>query len=60
MLLEGYAGSKAAFFYDPDVRRILMAHHLQVRVTELGSREIAGQDLDRLDSPSHRAAPPGF
>jgi hypothetical protein len=49
VLLDGETGSKSVFFQDPDVQRFLMKHHIQVRVRESGSQEIAGHSLDSYD-----------
>lgn len=48
--LTGKVGSeKVAFFQDDEVRRILMANHIQVDVVGSGSRDIATHDVDSFD-----------
>ena len=42
--LEGKAGSKAHFFNDEQVRKILLRHHLQVHVSRMGSRAAIDTD----------------
>lgn len=48
-LLEGKLASKAEFFEDAQVRRILMANGIQVHLTKAGSRDIASNDIDSYD-----------
>ncbi|RSD11772.1 hypothetical protein [Amycolatopsis eburnea] len=47
--LSGKMGSKADFFADPQVRELLMRHHIRVHVTRTGSRDVATHDLDQYD-----------
>ena len=49
LTLEGKMGSKADFFDDAEVQRILMAHHISVHVTRTGSRDVAVHDIDQYD-----------
>ncbi|MBB5958384.1 hypothetical protein FHS29_004992 [Saccharothrix tamanrassetensis] len=49
-VVRGMLASKRDFFQDPEVRRILMAHRIQVHVTPVGSRDIVHRDdLDTFD-----------
>lgn len=57
--LEGGMGSKADFFADPEVGRILMKHHISLVVTPSGSREVAVSDLDRYDFAVTSGQPAG-
>ncbi|MEV6979566.1 hypothetical protein [Kitasatospora sp. NPDC093806] len=56
--LEGGMGSKAEFFEDPEVQRILLSHHIRVHPTVMGSQELAHVDFSRYDFlfPSGRPA----
>jgi hypothetical protein len=49
LTLEGKMGSKADFFDDQEVQRILMANHIKVHVTRTGSRDVAIHDIDEYD-----------
>jgi hypothetical protein len=49
LTLEGKMGSKADFFDDAQVQRILMTHHISVHVTRTGSRDVAVHDIDQYD-----------
>ncbi|MEU6155280.1 hypothetical protein ABZ816_35380 [Actinosynnema sp. NPDC047251] len=50
LVVRGMIASKRDFFQDPEVKRLLMAHRIQVRMTPVGSRELVGrQDLDEFD-----------
>ncbi|WP_254550184.1 hypothetical protein [Catellatospora tritici] len=49
VVLEGKMASKGDFFEDPEVKRLLMRHHLQVHVTRTGSRDVALHDLAGYD-----------
>jgi hypothetical protein len=42
--LEGKAGSKADFFNDEQVRKILLRHHLQVHISQMGSQAAVDTD----------------
>jgi hypothetical protein len=42
--LEGKAGSKAVFFNDEQVRKILLRHHLQVHISQMGSQAAVDTD----------------
>lgn len=46
---EGKMASKADFFEDPQVQRLLLKHHMRVHVTSTGSRELATHDLSPYD-----------
>ncbi|WP_212824409.1 hypothetical protein [Catellatospora sp. TT07R-123] len=48
-VLEGKMASKGDFFEDPEVKRLLMRHHLQVHVTRTGSRDVALHELAGYD-----------
>ncbi|SDT82419.1 hypothetical protein SAMN05216371_7204 [Streptomyces sp. TLI_053] len=48
LLLEGRTGSKAAFFEDPEVQRLLLRHGIRVHVTASGSQELVNGDYSRL------------
>ncbi|GAA3297536.1 hypothetical protein Dvina_48840 [Dactylosporangium vinaceum] len=48
-VVEGRLASKADFFADPQVQRILLRHHVRVHFTQGGSRDIARTALDGLD-----------
>jgi hypothetical protein len=58
VVLKGKSGSKGDLFADPEVRRILLRHHLRVEVTQTGSREAATGPLEGYDFmfPSGRPA----
>ncbi|MFI6276643.1 hypothetical protein [Streptomyces sp. NPDC050988] len=47
--IEAKMASKRDFFEDPDVRRILMEHGFRVHITNMGSRDIANQDVEGYD-----------
>ncbi|TDC77375.1 hypothetical protein E1283_07500 [Streptomyces hainanensis] len=48
--LEGRAASRTEFFEDAEVRRILLRHHIEVRMTRApGSRAMANGNLDGYD-----------
>ncbi len=48
--VDGRAASKAEFFQDQEVQRILLEHHISVEVTrDDGSRELATGSLDGYD-----------
>ena len=47
--LQGKVASKADFFEDEEVQRILIKNHIRVHVTRSGSREIATHDIDSYD-----------
>ncbi|WP_020668211.1 hypothetical protein [Amycolatopsis nigrescens] len=42
-------GSKADFFDDEGVQRLLLKHHIRVHVTRTGSRDVATNDVDAYD-----------
>ncbi|MEJ2851976.1 MULTISPECIES: hypothetical protein [unclassified Saccharothrix] len=49
-VVRGMLASKREFFEDPEVRRILMRHRVQVEITPVGSRELPDrEDLDSYD-----------
>lgn len=60
VVLEGKIASKAEFFTDDAVRRILMSHGIQVHLTQVGSREIATSDLDGYDFVFPSGKPTGL
>ncbi|CAM5659858.1 hypothetical protein AB0H45_17835 [Streptomyces atroolivaceus] len=47
--IEAKMASKRDFFQDPVVERLLMKHGFRVRITNMGSREIAKQDYEGYD-----------
>jgi hypothetical protein len=47
--IEAKMASKRDFFQDPEVERLLMKHGFRVHITNMGSREIAVQDLAGYD-----------
>ena len=47
--IEAKMASKRDFFEDPEVRRILMEHGFRVHITNMGSRDIANQDVQGYD-----------
>ncbi|MDQ1029664.1 hypothetical protein QF035_007246 [Streptomyces umbrinus] len=47
--IEAKMASKRDFFEDPEVRRILMEHGFRVHITNMGSRDIANQDVEGYD-----------
>lgn len=47
--LEGKAGSKAEFFRDEPVRKILLRHHQKVHMSRMGSRAATATDLTGND-----------
>ncbi|MEU5700255.1 hypothetical protein [Streptomyces aurantiacus] len=47
--IEAKMASKRDFFEDPGVRRILMEHGFRVHITNMGSRDIATQDVAGYD-----------
>ncbi|MFB6889302.1 hypothetical protein ACFCX4_08315 [Kitasatospora sp. NPDC056327] len=47
--LEGGMGSKAEYFEDAEVQRLLLRHGIRVHITPLGSQEIARGGLSRFD-----------
>ncbi|MFJ3876476.1 hypothetical protein ACIPW5_03335 [Streptomyces sp. NPDC090077] len=47
--LEGRMASKRDYFEDPEVRRILLRHHIRLHITSAGSREVAVRDLSGYD-----------
>ncbi|MEV0675805.1 hypothetical protein AB0I60_04690 [Actinosynnema sp. NPDC050436] len=50
LVVRGMIGSKRDFFQDPEVKRLLMAHRIQVQMTPVGSRELVNRDdLDDYD-----------
>ncbi|MGO1057286.1 hypothetical protein [Crossiella sp. CA198] len=49
VVLEGKLASKSEFFADPQVRRTLMRHGIQVHLTKAGSRDIANNDVSGYD-----------
>ncbi|MBM7772637.1 hypothetical protein JOD54_002841 [Actinokineospora baliensis] len=49
VVVSGRLASKAEFFTDAEVRRILMAHGIQVSLDRAGSRDIAVNSLDDYD-----------
>lgn len=57
VVLEGKMGSKEDFFNDPEVKEILLRHHIRVHVTSMGSREgVAGLDGFDFVFPSGQPA----
>lgn len=60
VVLEGKIASKAEFFTDDAVRRILMSHGIQVHLTQVGSREIATSDLGGYDFVFPSGKPTGL
>ncbi|MFI5914611.1 hypothetical protein [Dactylosporangium sp. NPDC051541] len=48
-VVEGKIASKADFFEDAEVQRILLRHHLRVHFTQGGSRDLANTPLDGFD-----------
>ncbi|WP_309117832.1 hypothetical protein [Saccharothrix sp.] len=49
-VVRGMLASKREFFQDPEVRRILMKHRVQVEITPVGSRDLAyREDLHSFD-----------
>src|SRR5262249_49165759 len=49
IILEAKMASKADYFDDPEVQRILMAHHIRVHITRTGSRQVATHDIKQYD-----------
>ncbi|WP_026425149.1 hypothetical protein [Actinokineospora inagensis] len=49
VVVSGRLASKADYFQDPQVQRILMAHGLQVSIDQAGSRDIANNDVSDYD-----------
>ncbi|HET9518441.1 MAG TPA: hypothetical protein VFO77_12000, partial [Actinoplanes sp.] len=49
LVLEGETASKGAIFSDDKVRQLLLKEHIRVRVTQMGSREMATHDLSSYD-----------
>jgi hypothetical protein len=47
--IEAKMASKRDFFQDPEVERLLMKHGFRVHITNMGSREIAVQDVEGYD-----------
>ncbi|MFD2689402.1 hypothetical protein ACFS5L_31880 [Streptomyces phyllanthi] len=47
--IEAKMASKRDFFQDPEVKRLLMKHGFRVHITNMGSREIAVQDIEGYD-----------
>ncbi|WP_225877222.1 hypothetical protein [Streptomyces resistomycificus] len=47
--IEAKMASKRDFFEDPEVERLLLKHGFRVRITRMGSREIANQDIKGYD-----------
>ncbi|MEV2227935.1 hypothetical protein AB0H69_05015 [Streptomyces phaeochromogenes] len=47
--IEAKMASKRDFFEDPEVQRILMEHGFRVHITNMGSRDIANQDVQGYD-----------
>ncbi|WAP59587.1 hypothetical protein [Streptomyces sp. S465] len=47
--LEGKIASKAEFFEDEEVQRILVKHGIRVHITRMGSRDIATTSFDGYD-----------
>ncbi|MCZ4513663.1 hypothetical protein O3Q52_37050 [Streptomyces sp. ActVer] len=47
--IEAKMASKRDFFEDPEVQRILMEHGFRVHITNMGSRDIANQDVEGYD-----------
>ncbi|MFJ1970989.1 hypothetical protein ACIO93_20150 [Streptomyces sp. NPDC087903] len=47
--IEAKMASKRDFFEDAEVERLLMKHGFRVRITRMGSREIAVQDFEGYD-----------
>ncbi|BAL87660.1 hypothetical protein AMIS_24400 [Actinoplanes missouriensis 431] len=58
LTLEGKTGSKGEIFEDPEMRRLLLRHHIRVHITNTGSRELATHDFTGYDFvfPSGRPA----
>ncbi|MDI1461567.1 hypothetical protein QEZ54_11340 [Catellatospora sp. KI3] len=48
-VLQGRMASKGDYFEDPEVKRLLMGHHLQVNVTRMGSHDAAVLDTADAD-----------
>lgn len=47
--IEAKMASKRDFFQDPEVERLLMKHGFRVHITNMGSRDIAVQDVEGYD-----------
>ncbi|WP_345943850.1 hypothetical protein [Streptomyces sp. SID3212] len=47
--IEAKMASKADYFGDPEVQRLLVRHGIRVRITRMGSREIAAQSYEGYD-----------
>ena len=57
--IEAKMASKADYFQDPEVQRLLVRHGFRVHITRMGSRGIAAQSYDGYDVvfPSGQPAP---
>ena len=59
LTLNGAMGSKADFFSDQKVTRILLKHHIKLSVAASGSREVAVTDLTGYDFAVTSGQPAG-
>jgi hypothetical protein len=57
--LNGVMASKSDFFADKEVKRLLLEHHFQVKVTMRGSREVALEVIDQNTDQYDFAFPSG-